>query len=462
MFKFSVGQIPVEVQTSHLLFSFILAFLFSQNAFVHPAVAVISWVAVISFSVLVHELGHAWVSRSFGYRPSIVLVAMGGYTLTPAEEPIPWRKDILLTLAGPLAGYFLAVFFGVFAALVPSDNFATLHYVCQSFLLANLVWSTFNLIPIGPLDGGRIATILLTRISPKHGLLYAQLLGLLCGMPLLLWALSSGSIFMAVFVGMFMMRSLWLVVELLRGGSPPEGAVFASSPAKAASKESASGDLAHIQKLLEEGSYTEGLRQVDNLLAGALSPEERVRAHYVAGWLSIKSNQGRKALSHFSQVEGIRVPPQAMAAAFSLVGEDERALPLWEVAALESENPTLLHEWAGALLRLGREAEVRDMPHIRLSKAYLCAESVFRLRGEYAQAAQAGEASFHLEPQAEVAYEAACNYALAEDDGHVLRMLMLAAQNGFKSPQRALAEPSLVRLHGRAEFQEWIASLRSQ
>jgi hypothetical protein len=388
---------------------------------------------------------------------------MGGYTLTPADPPIPWLKDIALTLAGPLAGYGLAAFFGVLASLVPGDNFATLHYVFRSFLLANLVWSTFNLIPIGPLDGGRIATLLFTRAFPKHGLLLAQMLGLLCGVPLLLWALSSGSVFMAVFVGMFMLRSFWLVVELLRGHPPPADAVFAArASATPAKTSSSSGELAHIQKLLEEGAHAEGLRQAENLLAGTLPPEERARAHYLAGWLSIKSNQGRKALSHFSQAEGIRVPPQAMAAAFSLVGEDERALPLWEAAAVESKNPTLLHEWAGALLRLGREAQVRDMPHVRLPKAYLCAESVFRLRGEYVRAAQAGEASFHLEPQAEVAYEAACNYALAEDDSHALRMLMLAAQNGFRAPQRALADASLLRLHNLPEFQEWVRALAAE
>jgi len=467
MLKFSIGKIPVEVRSSHLLFSFILAFLFSQNAFIPPPVAIASWVLVISLSVLVHELGHAGVSLSFGYQPSIVLVAMGGYTLTPAEKPIPWLKDIALTLAGPMAGYFLAAFFGILASLVPGDNFVTLHYVFRSFFLANMVWSTFNLIPMGPLDGGRIATILLTRLSPKHGLLFAQVLGLLCGIPLLLWALMGKSVFMAVFVGMFMMRSFWIIVELWRGETPADfGAPSASAPSQdaglATPTETAQEDLEHIQKLLEEGAYAEGLRMAHNLLASPLSREESARAHYLAGWLSIKSNRGRQALSHFAQVEGIHVPPHALAAAFSLEGEDERALPLWEMAATESNNPTLLHEWAGTLLRLGRDAEVRDMPHVRLSKAFLCAESVFRLRGEYARAAWAGEASFHVEPQAETAYEAACNYALAEDDNNALRMLTLAAQNGFKEPQKALADTCLSRLHGHLEFQAWLRALEAK
>jgi Zn-dependent protease len=452
MLRFSVGKIPVEVRTSHIFFSFVLAFLFSHNAPVPPPVAIACWVLVISLSVLVHELGHALAGLSFGHQPSIVLVAMGGYTLTSADKPLPWLKDIAFTLAGPLAGYFLAGLFGLATFLVPNDNFPALHYVCFCFVWANVVWSTFNLLPLGPLDGGRIATILCTRLSPKRGLLYAQVLGLVCGAPILAWALLSKNLFMALFVGMFVLRSFWLMVELLRKEAPP---ALALAPAPSSEEE-----LARIKALLEEGSYAEGLQQAENLLAGALPPEESARAHYLAGWLAIKSNQGRKALNHFSQTENIQVPPQAMAAAFSLLGEDARALPLWEMAALQSENPTLLHEWAGTLLRLGRDAEVRDMAGIRLAKAYLCAESVFRLRREYVQAAQAGEASFLLEPEAEVAYEAACNYALAKDDNNALRMLALAAQNGFREPQKALADPSLLHLRCRPEFQEWIGTLQ--
>ncbi|MCL2626881.1 MAG: hypothetical protein FWD46_08750 [Cystobacterineae bacterium] len=457
MLRFSIAKIPVEARGSHILFSFLLAYLLAQSAPVPPVAAVLSWAAIISLSVLVHELGHAFTSLAFGYQPSIVLIAMGGYTLTPAEKPIPWLKDVALTLAGPLAGYLLAALFVLAAYVLPDNSPPTLHYVCHSFIWANLVWSTFNLVPMGPLDGGRIATLFFIRLAPKRGLLYAQTLGLLCGIPILVWALQHQSFFMAFLVGAFMLRSLQLVVELLRHGPPAAPPLPHTGP----SSGSPSQELLVIEKLLQEGAFTEGLRQAQNLLAGPLPPAENTRAHYLAGWLSLKTNQGRKALSHFSQAEGMEIPPQAMAAAFSLTGEDERALPLWETAATLSENPILLHEWAGALLRLGRVDMVRAMPKVRLAKAYLCAQSVFRLRGEYAQAAEAAEASFHLEPQAEVAYEAACNHALAGDEAGALRMLALAAQNGFNEPQKALEDADLFRLRHHPEFQQWVASLPS-
>ncbi|MCL2179203.1 MAG: hypothetical protein FWB81_07325, partial [Cystobacterineae bacterium] len=446
MFRFPIGKIPVEVRVSHVAFSLLLAFFLSRNAPITPVAAVLSWVAVISLSVLVHELGHALTSLAFGYRPSVVLVAMGGYTLTPAETPIPWLKEIALTLAGPLAGYLLAGLFALVQYGLPNDSPFTLYYVCSSFFWANLVWSTFNLIPMGPLDGGRVAALFLMRIAPKRGLLYTQVLGLLFGVPLLAWALWHQNPFMALFVGAFVLRSVQIMVELVR--HPP---ALANTP----SSSSPSAELLSIEQLLQEGAFTEGLRQAENLLASPLPPEENIRAHYLAGWLSLKTNQGRKALRHFSQTENMEIPPQAMAAAFSLTGEDERALPLWEMAAVLSENPVLLHEWAGTLLRLGRVEVVRAMPKVRLAKAYLCAQSVFRLRGEYAQAAEAAEASFHAEPQADVAYEAACNHTLAGDKISALRMLALAAQNGFNESQKALEDPDLLPLHPHPEFQQW-------
>ncbi|MCL2012181.1 MAG: hypothetical protein FWG75_05255 [Cystobacterineae bacterium] len=476
MFRFSIGKIPVEVSTSHVVFSLVLAFLFAEYnlnfviAFLFPSygleiplpplpVAIACWLAVISFSVLVHELGHAWSSLAFGNKPSIVLAGMGGYTLTPVEKPLPWLKEVVLTLAGPLAGYVLAGLSGFLFFLLRDNNPSIIHYICIGFSWANLLWSTFNLLPIGPLDGGRIAGLFFMRFAPQRAPLYTQVLGLLCGIPILAWALLSRSLFMAIFVGFFVLRSLMFIVEFLRNKAPSAEASAAEASAEAPA-EAASEELVRIKKLLEEGAYAEGLQQAENLLASALPPEESAQAHYWAGWLAIKSNQGRKALNHFSQAEGLEVPPQAMAAAFSLLGEDERALHYWEMANLLSENPTLLHEWAGTLLRLGKVSQVREMPNIRLSKAYLCAESVFRLRREYAQAAQAGEAAFNLEPEAELAYEAACNYALAEDDSNALRMLVLAAQNGFSNPQKALTDTALFRLHHNPEFQQWLSGLR--
>ena len=74
----------------------------------------------------------------------------------------------------------------------------------------------------------------------------------------------------------------------------------------------------------------------------------RQRAHHLLGWVALKEGQGRRALDHFSQVQGQPVEPHALAAAFSLVGDDARALPAVGEAWRDTGDRTVLHESPGA------------------------------------------------------------------------------------------------------------------
>src|SRR5204863_121738 len=64
-------------------------------------------VAVVFVSILVHELGHAFVQRRFGGRPRITLYALGGLASCDDCDRSP-RSQILISLAGPAAGFAFA------------------------------------------------------------------------------------------------------------------------------------------------------------------------------------------------------------------------------------------------------------------------------------------------------------------------------------------------------------------
>src|SRR5450432_2025348 len=130
----------------------------------------------------------------------------------------------------------------------------------------------------------------------------------------------------------------------------------------------------------------------------------RSRLHLLAGWVSLKLGEGRRALDHFSMAPGAQVPPHALAAAFSLIGDDVRALPLWQAAAAKTPDATLLHELAGTLIRLGREREALALPGVKVTPAYECAEGVLVVRGDFAGAARVLEASNGAEPTVGKAY----------------------------------------------------------
>ena len=123
----------------------------------------------VFLSVLVHELGHALVTKRFGWQPHIVLYFFGGFATTTRHSP--W-KNITVTAAGPLAGlaFYFVVKYGITYALEQGYQPNEYVAVAVGFLLfANLLWSLMNLIPVFPLDGGQIVRELLTMNSPRNG-----------------------------------------------------------------------------------------------------------------------------------------------------------------------------------------------------------------------------------------------------------------------------------------------------
>src|SRR5215510_6526401 len=68
---------------------------------------VLIWVIVVFVSILVHELGHTFTQRHFGGHPWITLYGMGGLASCNDCDRSP-RSQIIISLAGPIAGFLLA------------------------------------------------------------------------------------------------------------------------------------------------------------------------------------------------------------------------------------------------------------------------------------------------------------------------------------------------------------------
>lgn len=155
--RFPLGPIPVRVS---VLFWLIMALLGwgvvgdVPNRWVNLLV----WVGCGFVSILVHELGHAVAYLLFGSRSAITLHGFGGYAQADVE-PRSAGARMLVALAGPVAGYAVCglAFAGLWAV---GTNPAGLHPYALNALtylfVMNLFWNTFNLLPILPLDGGRV------------------------------------------------------------------------------------------------------------------------------------------------------------------------------------------------------------------------------------------------------------------------------------------------------------------
>ncbi|AKQ63682.1 peptidase, M50 family [Myxococcus hansupus] len=471
MFRFRLGSIPVEVHPSHLLVSGMLALggipergtstrwpfgsSAAESAGGHAsavAIYILSWMLIVFVSVLVHELGHALASRMFGYRPSIALAWMGGHTLpTDAPGPLPWKRDVLITAAGPFFGLMLG-----FASYAASQRFLEppgLVFFLQTFAIANFFWAVLNMVPVLPLDGGRITTALATRVfGPRRGFMLAQGLAVLACVGLVLLGLVARQFILVIMFAMFGMQAFRALLASFQGGTAESAPLTGPLAEK----------LREAREALDAGRMDDARRLGASVLEApeGLTPTLASHAHHLMGWIALKEGHGRKALDHFSQVQGLPVEPHAVAASFSLVGDDARAVEWWKQAWQTSSDRTVMHEYAGTLIRMGREAEAMKLPRVDPEAAFSCAERVLFIRGAYSEAAAVGEAALKHAPSATLAYDAACAYARARNVPDAMRLLRRATELGFNDGAYAASDEDLAPLHGYPAFEEWLTELR--
>jgi stage IV sporulation protein FB len=193
MFEFG-RSIPVKVTWPFLAVAALIGFLNSLNL-----VGTIFWMFVIFVSVLFHEYGHAIVSKLFGQKPRIELVAFGGLTY-PEGKKIRGYQEFLVVLAGPLCSLALSILgFWLFSLpQIKSSPYAVYPFL---FGFVNAFWTVLNLLPILPLDGGQLIRVICQGIFGFKG-----------------YAISAGiSIFFAVLavVGFFFLGQLFLGIVFL-------------------------------------------------------------------------------------------------------------------------------------------------------------------------------------------------------------------------------------------------------
>lgn len=99
----------------------------------------------------IHEVGHALVIRAKGLRAgALVFIPFVGGAVTLRNQPRSAWDDAHIGLAGPLAGTLASI--GCVFLYEGTGRVLYLALASAGFLL-----NLFNLLPIGPLDGGRIA-----------------------------------------------------------------------------------------------------------------------------------------------------------------------------------------------------------------------------------------------------------------------------------------------------------------
>lgn len=147
-------------------------------------------------SVLLHEAGHVLAARSLGIRVyEVELLPYGGVARMEELSKLGGKAEAVVSAAGPVVSLLLALVFKSFSG--STDIFAAAYRY-------NLIISVFNLIPVLPLDGGKIARNILvffigyrqaTRILSSAGKAAALLMA-----GINLYGFASGSKSAAIFI----------------------------------------------------------------------------------------------------------------------------------------------------------------------------------------------------------------------------------------------------------------------
>jgi Zn-dependent protease/CBS domain-containing protein len=124
-----------------------------------------AFVVLLYVSVLVHELSHSLVARSFKLPVRrILLYPLGGFSEIEREPPTPGR-EFLVSAAGPALSLVLAAAcYGLMHVVALNTVAGTL---VSQLRWANLVVGIFNLLPGLPLDGGRMLRAVIWKLTGR-------------------------------------------------------------------------------------------------------------------------------------------------------------------------------------------------------------------------------------------------------------------------------------------------------
>jgi Zn-dependent protease len=162
------------------------------------------WAIPVLFAITLHEVAHGWMARYFGDRTAEMLGRLSlnplrhidpiGTVLVPGlllalggplfgwAKPVPVATSVLrnprramvvVALAGPAANLVMAtVWCAVLGAILHVKSNETVErwvtLMAQAGILSNVILAVFNLLPIPPLDGGRVLSGLLPpRLSAR-------------------------------------------------------------------------------------------------------------------------------------------------------------------------------------------------------------------------------------------------------------------------------------------------------
>ncbi len=308
--RFSLFRFPVAIQPSFWVLAALLSWAMAGSSGSGMAILgrVLVLLAILLVSLLAHELGHAFAARAFGESPRIELHAMGGKTVwSPTHEPSRAER-VIVTGAGPAAGFALAaVAWALSLAVGVAEEPGVLAGVLGLLFILNVFWSTFNLLPVLPFDGGHIMAALLGPRRQRLALMVSIGVGVAAAIVCFFSKMQ--------FAGIILLWGAFSSLGSLRGGQRLE-------PPRQVLEQT----LGHAQEALNQGKYPEAHAVARAVLEASTAPELKLKAAQIAAWAALLGGEAALARQALALAPADQpLDPYLRAAVSEALGEDEDA-----------------------------------------------------------------------------------------------------------------------------------------
>lgn len=162
----TVGGVFLRIKLNLQIFIFLVIFYFTKQIEIY--------VTLIIFA-LVHEMAHIIVGITYGLKPKTLKITPFGISIYFEKyrkngKKVLEKQKIVIALAGPITNILIAIII----MFLPSNIFVNISQ--ENLILTNFLLALFNLIPIYPLDGGRIMKSVLSvkNVDKKSNIIITE------------------------------------------------------------------------------------------------------------------------------------------------------------------------------------------------------------------------------------------------------------------------------------------------
>lgn len=431
----------------------------TQRVFAELAI----WMVVVFAAILLHELGHAWVMRHYGFSPSIELHGLGGATAWgrgPARPTAAQR--VAVSLAGPAAGIAVGIPLIVLDAAGGTSHWALAEAMRVGWW-TTLGWGVLNLVPMLPWDGGHALEGAVDYFAEGRGRRVAAVVTFaVAGC-----AIAAAWLFIPA-------GALWITLLCVLSITTAYRALTSSAADAAVHELDPNTALEQARKVLEDaarppelvaaillGSGTKGWAGLADELETSILPrvgsgEQRAAALELIGWARLLSSDPDRAHEAARQMRPSHDPSPLLEGLIAVrQGRFEDALDAlddgFDHASDDPESVARVRLEAYALAALGRTEEAIARLGKDHSSGAVVDGSLFRA-AYFDAAAALGERLFERFGAPEDAYNAACAHARAGRAEMGLRWLERAVDAGFEDIGHLEGDADLAAVRALDEY----------